>query len=288
MQALGTAYQHTLRLGGAHRRLWLPFLVVASVEALLLGVLWLAPQEPFSRVLAPPLRFLFSERVLHYPWHVWFLYHAMKHTHLVASLLLGAFMTGIACEMVRQTWSGQPLSFREALIGGRVRYGTTLAIWLSSWGLVRLATAGLALLPLGPAGALASGIAATLLLQALVVFAIPAAVFNGLPWWRALARSAQEACRHPLPTLLLILPPSATVLAFALAASPAHVARWMMQAAPETAFAWIVARLLVWTLADALLTVTAAHLWWARREPRCAAAPGAPPVRCAEDHAVVA
>jgi hypothetical protein len=272
MQALGRACQHTLRLAGDHRKLWLPFLVVASVEALFLGLVWLAPHEPFSRLLAPPIRFLFSDRVLHYPWHLWFLYHAMKHTHLAASLLIGAFMTGIACEMVRQTWSGRPLSFREALINGRVRYGTVLAVWLSSWGVARLTTLGLALLPLGPARALGAGIAVTLLLQALLVYAIPAAVFDNLSWWQALSRSAREAIRDPVNTLLLIMLPSAAVLTFTLAASPAHVARWMMQTAPEVAFAWVAARLLVWTFADVLLTVTAAHLWWARREQRPQAA----------------
>ncbi|MDP3703053.1 MAG: hypothetical protein Q8R78_01505, partial [Candidatus Omnitrophota bacterium] len=123
MRALASVVRQTLQLFGSQRKLWVPFLVVACVEVLFLGLIWLAPHPPFSKLLAPPIRYFFGDRVLHYPAHLWFLYHAMKHTHLVASTLVGAFMTGVACAMVRQAHEGTPLSLRNALVGGQARYG---------------------------------------------------------------------------------------------------------------------------------------------------------------------
>ena len=127
MGALGSAFRQTAKLFGAHRKLWVPFLLVAVVQAIGLLLVWLAPQEPFSKLLAPPIRYFFSDRVLHYPTHLWFLFHVMRHTQLIASTLIGAFLSGVACVMVRQTYAGQP-SMRDALASRDARYWTLMII----------------------------------------------------------------------------------------------------------------------------------------------------------------
>ena len=96
MRAFFVTWRQTAKLFGAHRKLWLPFLAAALFESLLVLAIWLAAQPPFSKVLAPPIRYFFSDRVLHYPAHLWFLFHALKHTYLVAAVLVGAFMSGVA------------------------------------------------------------------------------------------------------------------------------------------------------------------------------------------------
>ena len=90
MDALKRTFQHAAKLLGPDRALWRPFLATLLVEFLLLLLFWLAPHPPFSTLLAPPIRYVFGDRVLHYPRHLWFLYEAMKHTHLAASVLVGA------------------------------------------------------------------------------------------------------------------------------------------------------------------------------------------------------
>ncbi len=279
MRAWGLTLRHTAQLVGAHRKVCLPFLFVAIGEAGFLLLLWLAPHPPFAAFLAPPVRFFFGDRVLHYPWHLWFLYYALKHITVLVSIVIGAWMSGLACAMVAQFHRGQPLSLRNALVGGQVRYGTLLIIWLVTWLVAESALRLVARVPLPQAWRMGLGIGCAVALQVLVVYAIPAAVMEQLSWWRAIGRSLREALTHPFSTLGIVAGPSAVILAFALLAPPARVAGWMMATAPELALGLVAARLLVGTIADAILTVAAAHLWWQYRMPRTApdALPLSPP-----------
>ena len=269
MKALWLAWRGTTQIVTSQRKLWLPFLVVAVAETLFVGLIGLAPQPPFSRLLAPPIHYLFGERVLHYPWHLWFLYHAMTYTHLAASILMGAFMTGIACVMVRQTYTGELLSLRAALISRQVRYGTVLAVWLVTWGVARgLMEAASRMAPKTPSTTwVVAGLTFAVVLQALFAYAIPAAVFEQSRWWNALAKSLREAMRYPASTLAMVAVPSSLVLLASIIAPSGRVARWMAQTAPEIALLFVAGRLVIWTVADAVMTVGVAHLWWIHRTP---------------------
>ena len=273
MQILWLAIRYTARLFGTQRKLWMPFALVAIVEALFLALVWLAPQPPFSKLLAPPIRYFFSDRMLHYPTHLWFLYHIMKHAHFLTSTLVGAFLTGVACVMVRQTHEGAPVSLREALVSKQVRYGTVLLLWLLTWGIATgLVEVLVQYFPPNPSVFWGS-IGFTLVLQALFIYMIPAAVFEGLSWWRAMFRGAREAIRYPFSTLAAVCLPSALAILFALGAPSDRVASWMTQTAPEIAIPLVAARLAVWIVVDALMTVMVAHLWWLHRASREAASP---------------
>ena len=260
-----------IRLSGSHRKLWLPFLVAASAEIILLGILWLAPHPPYSKILAPPIRYFFGDRVLHYPIHLWFLYHAMKHTHLIASIVIGAFMSGIACVMIRQSYDGTPLSFREALVSRQARYRTIVIVWfvicLAAKGAMGLTTRAVS--HSNDQLLMWVGLSVMLGLQVLLAYAIPAVVFDRCAWWKALLQSIQEALRFPFSTLVVIGIPSAMVIGFAMVAPPVQLARWMVRTAPEIAILWIAMRLLVWMLADVIMTVGVAHLWCLHRQVGC-------------------
>ena len=273
MKVLWLTLRETGRFVRSQRRLWLPFLVVAAVEVGFLLLVWLAPYRPFSFILAPPINYFFGERVLQSPANLWFLYHVMPYIHLTASILLGAFMTGIACEMVRQTHAGERLSLREALVARRVRYGRVVLIWLVTWGAAKWIM-GLAFSSAPTAGLLlAGGIALAMFLQMLCVYAIPAAVFEGATWWNAILRGVRETFRHPITTLLVVAVPSGLVILFSMWATDGRLVQWMLQTTPGIAVIFVVARLAVWTVADAILTVAIAHLWWFHRAPQHALAP---------------
>ncbi|OGX18877.1 MAG: hypothetical protein A3I71_04720 [Omnitrophica WOR_2 bacterium RIFCSPLOWO2_02_FULL_63_16] len=266
----------TARLFGSHRRLFLPFVLTAFVELLLIGGVWLAPHQPFAKILAPPIRYFFGDRTLHYPWHLWFLYHAMQQTSVVAATLVGAFMTGIACVMVRQIHEGQPLSFRAALAGRHVRYGRLVLLWLIAWAV----THGTMLLVVRATPALRAApwiqVGSLLALQALFIYLIPAAVFNGSPWWKAILQGIRETLRHPVSTLALLGAASSGLIAFSIGVPETRLAQWMVRFEPELALAAVGGRLLLFALTDAVLTVGMAHLWWFHRA-------GAPaPVRAAQ------
>lgn len=280
MRPLWLALRHTARLLTSARRLWIPYAVIAVGELLAITVLWLAPHPPFSTLLAPPIRYFFSERVLHYPAHLWFMFHAMRHAHFVIALLIGAYLSGAVCLMVGQVHQGKPISLRDAMASGRIRYGRVTLLWLVTWGLARLLSEGLGVLP-PTVWMLVGGTLAVLVAQALVVYAIPAAVFEQLSWWRALFASVREAIRHPFATFAVVILPSIAVIAFSIWMSPARVGQWMKEGTPEIALGCILVRLAVWTIADAVLTIAVAHLWWTNRSAGTAvnptAAPTAPP-----------
>ena len=265
MRAFLATVRSTWRLFSRRRALWLPFLIMALSELFFTGLICLAPHPPFASILAPPLRYFFNERVLHYPWHLWFLYDAMKHTHFIASVLIGAFMSGIACTMVRQAYQGQPLSLRNALISRQVRYRRVVLIWLLTWIIARGVLQLTASLAPKTTWIIWSSIVVTVVIQTLLAYAIPAAVFMDLSWWKAIMRSIREAIRFPIDTLLAVTMASALVVLFAVIVTPNHVARWMMQTTPEIALVFVVARLVIWTAADAFLTVAVATMWWAHR-----------------------
>lgn len=270
MRAFWLAIRFTARLFGSQRKLWVPFLITAFVEALFIGLLWLAPQPPFSKLLAPPVRYFFGDQVLHYPTHLWFLYYAMKHTHLAASIVVGAFLSGVACAMIRQAHEGTSLSLREALMSKHVRYGTVVVVWLITWGLAKGSLEALGRFAPRTAWVALSGVGLMFLLQTLLVYAIPAAVFEGSKWWRALSQGVRETLRYPLSTLIVVGIPSAVVIGFSFIAPPVRVSQWMEHTVPEIIVACVAVRLLLLTMADAVITVGVAHLWWLHRTSNAA------------------
>ena len=266
MRAFVSAIRHTIQILGKHRLLWLPFFVAAALEAVFVLMVWLAPHPPFSQVLAPPIRFYFNDSVLHYPTHMWFMYLSLKHTHLAASVLLGAFMTGVACVMVEQIHTGKRLSFRDALVSGRGPYARIVLLWVISWGIAKGTFVLLADMLPKAWWVLWTGVGITVILQTLLVYAIPAAIFNGSRWWRALPQGILEAIKYPLSSLILVIIWTAPVIAIALLVPPSAVAQWMVQSnTPEIALVFVAIRFPVWVVCDTFLTVSIAHLWWAHR-----------------------
>jgi hypothetical protein len=267
MKSLWSAIRETARIFGSHRTLWVPFVIVAVIQLALIGLVWLAPHPPFSKVLAPPIQYFFSDNMLHYPTHLWFMYHALKHAHLLASLVLGAYLTGIASEMVRQARSGQAgsPSLRAALVGKQVRYGRVTLLWLITWGLAKVLMELIATVAPKAPWVSFPAIGLLIMLQALLVYAIPAAVFAQAVWWKALWQSIKEWARYPFSTTLIVGVPSLVVVTFAILASPPRIASLMARTAPEMVLLFIVLRLAVLTLADAVMSVAVAHLWWIHR-----------------------
>ena len=268
MRAAWLTLRHAAALLGHARKLWFPFLVAACCEVVLIGLLWLAPHPPYASLLAPPIAYVFGERVLHYPWHLRFLYAMMQYTHLASATLVGAFMSGVVCVMVRQAHDGTPISFRTVLVNRSVRYGTVLMLWLLTASFAAGASTA-AMHLLGHSGwALPVQLGVTLAVQMACLYWIPASVFEQLRWWSALRCGVRETFRHPLSTAIVVLVPSAAVISFAFLASDARVSRWMAKTEPEIVVLFIAARLAVLTVADAIMTVSAAQLWWVHRAPR--------------------
>lgn len=261
------AFYEFARLIKHQKKLWLPFCFAAAIEAVLLFVIWLAPFPPFSVLLAPPIRHFSGDYLLHYPWHLWYLYHSMTNTHALTTLLAGAFLSGLAGLMVRQAHQKRAVSLRDAIISRQAKYPTLALVWLASW----LATNGIfqavKLFSLSGIAAFSINVLLAVLMQAVFIYPIFAAVFERLPWWKALWRGILEFFRHPWDTLLLTFPPSVALIGFAVIFNEGRVAKWMMGSGfPEMVFVFLLMRLLMVTAVDAVMTVGAAFLWCRHHE----------------------
>ena len=262
MAVIGRVFSELWQLLGSQRKLWLPFLLTAIAESVLIGLLWLAPHPPFSSLLAPPIRYFSGDQVLHYPWHLWFLYHAMQHVHLVVVTFIGAYLTGVACVMVRQRYEGESVVLRNALVSRQVSYGRMVLLWFILWaGYGGMGAMFGWLWPHSTGHRIVIITAIALVVQALFAYMIPAAVFLHLAWWRAVIAGIRETLRYPWSTLLVVAVPTAILMVFARLASEQRVAEMMVRTAPEIAIVFVLARLLVWTVADTMLTIGICHLW---------------------------
>ena len=156
------------------------------------------------------------------------------------------------------------MSMRGALASKQVRYRTVVWLWLCIWAMGKLLGEGLGRVHFTSAAvSFGVGVVTTVLLQMLLAYAIPLAVFQRTGWMRALTGSVREALRYPFSTLLVIVVPSALVIAFSVLAHPTMVMEWSKDTRPELALAFAGGRLVLWTLADAMLTIGIASLWWA-------------------------
>ena len=174
-------------------------------------------------------------------------------------------MTGLACVMVRQGHEGHPPSFRQALISRQVRYGRVVLLWIITWMFARGLAEGLTHIAPRTPWMVWSVAVLTVILQALLGYAIPASVFEGSSWWKALLQSVREALRYPITTLLIVTIPVAALVAFAALIPTTRVMGWMGRFSPEIAVPLVIGRLVVWTAADVFMTVALAHLWWNHR-----------------------
>ena len=163
-------------------------------------------------------------------------------------------MTGLACAMVAQQYQRQTVSLRDILLSKRVKYLRVSVLWLVTWGFAKAAMQLLAFVAPRTGVIYWAGLIVMVALQSLLVYAIPVAVFEDVAWWRALVGSVREALRYPLSTLLATCLCNAIVIAFGFFFSERRVAVYMQQAAPEIAVLFVIARLVVWTTVDLLLT----------------------------------
>ncbi len=237
------------------------FLAPAFVQILVLILLGLAPHPPLDSLLAPPIRFFANENVLHYPWHLLWLYHVTPRVHALAMALVGAGLSGVAACLAADAVRQKPMSLRLLFASRRVRFSQCLFAWVVIWLLSELMAQGLRTLSLPGMLTLGSYLAGVTLLQAFGVYAIPAVALSGFSAFRALLAGAQRCLRSPLETLCIVLPPLVILFLFSLISTENRIGAWLLRTEPEWVTVPIALRLMLWTVADAWLTTAAAIAW---------------------------
>lgn len=118
--------------------LWLLFLGIGFLDLVALGVLFLAPSEPFSVLLAPIIRTFWGERFLHYPENFLLLPKLLNHAHVLILTFFGIFVTGMIIKKTEAYFSGSEISFVDAGVMIFRKYFVLMAAWVICYGLFML------------------------------------------------------------------------------------------------------------------------------------------------------
>jgi hypothetical protein len=109
---------------------YVPFLIYAVVQVLLLYGLNNFARSPFAVVLVPLVRRFFGEAALHYPNFYMILASLYSQMNIVLSGLVGIVMVGTATYIFAGGFNNRPVSFGQALGAVMKKYGVLFIIWL--------------------------------------------------------------------------------------------------------------------------------------------------------------
>lgn len=259
--------------------IFIPFLIFAVVELACLGVLYYAPRQPWSAVLGPPIRAFWGEAFLHYPANFLLLPHLVSLARTVLYVLVGSLLNGIAVLSVRYAYAG---GIAGPVVGKAVRrYGALCMVSLLSAGAFMLFSrlfglanslyfvhhSALLWIPariwLGPVAFLAN-LLASISIQALFIYAIPAMMIDDAGLFKAIAGSVRLCRRMFLPTVTLIVIP---VLVYVPIMVLQYKTPYFVNLNPESVVYIAASGALINSLfVDVLVTVSITYLYLTARE----------------------
>ncbi len=197
-----------------------PLLVYAAVQLVVLVMLALFAYPPFVSFVMPLIRWRLGESAMHYPGSFLALRAIFGQVDMVLTVVLGGFVTGAAVWLFSVYHGGgedpPATGFRVAaksyipilviaLIGLAIAQIVT-RVPMTLWGyladerpmrfrLLRMATIGM-----------------VMVVQSLLVYAIPYVILGGRRVWSALGASLSLAARNPVTTFLIVAVPAAIEL----------------------------------------------------------------------------
>ncbi len=130
MQSCGLLKNHPL--------ITFPFVLLALLEVTALYLLFLAPQEPFAKLLAPPIARFFGEQFIHYPEHLLLLPKLFYYAKLSLSFLPGMFISAYFIGLVADVKLTRKTSRRYRIKNALRRFFALLVIWGFSMGVLKL------------------------------------------------------------------------------------------------------------------------------------------------------
>ena len=112
-------YANTINLFKSHPILMFPFFIFASIDCLILTIIFLAPRQPFLPVLGPIISTFWGEKFLHYPYNFLLLPKLEYFSRMGLSVLFASLLTGMAVNMIYEAYKRNPIhlgrSFQLAL-----------------------------------------------------------------------------------------------------------------------------------------------------------------------------
>jgi len=212
---------------GKYRRVFYPFIGLAFLQILALYFLFLAPRPPISTVLAPIVRAFWGENFLHYPFNFILLPKLYNYAEIILSVIVGAAMTGMTVDLVRQAKKRIPPGLKAGLKNSFKRYLSLIGVWIVTFILVsvvfRVPQFIMSKYHIGATSSLFSqwnvsrlllvvSVLVGLMIEALFVYAIPSIMLEQKRTWKAIARSFSLAKRNFLVTFIVVSVPMIFVI----------------------------------------------------------------------------
>lgn len=105
------ACRDSISTGVRQPRVLVPFLLLALLEGGFLFLLYLFPQYPVSKVLAPPIRKFFGENYLHYPMNLLILPQLFNYASILLIIFPGILLNALVIRFLEDSVSGVKRSF---------------------------------------------------------------------------------------------------------------------------------------------------------------------------------
>jgi hypothetical protein len=228
--ALQKVYNTTAKSLKENLALFIPFIVFALVESLVLIIIYLAPRAPLRSILGPVIRTFWGEKFLHYPTNFLLLPKLSSLARMGLSVVIGSLLTGMAVAMIFDIYHKKHPRLSAALKAALKKYISLFTIVLITtfsyyflvkaiaWGLLRYFIAGhnrlLFLRPrlwMGPILSVIVFILAVLI-QSAFTYAIPILIIEKEKLVESIIKSFGLYKKFFLRTLLLVGLPMLTYI----------------------------------------------------------------------------
>ena len=216
------AYNTSIKSLKNHPALFLPFLIFAILEVIVLVIIYLAPRMPVRLILGPVISTFWGERFLHYPVNFLLLPKIASLSRMGLAVIFSSLLSGVAVALVFAVHNKKQIKFKEAFKSALKKYASlfivVLIFTLLFYFLVKLVTIVLVsyfmaghsrLLFLKPGiwmGPILLGInfMLALLIQSAFVYAIPLLIIEKQKLIKAIIGSFLLFKKLFIPTLILV------------------------------------------------------------------------------------
>lgn len=124
------AYNTSLKSLKNHPALFLPFLIFAILEVIVLVIIYLAPRMPLRLILGPVIRTFWGERFLHYPVNFLLLPKLASLSRMALAVIFSSLLTGMAVALVFAVYNKKHLKLKEAFKSALKKYSSLFIVVL--------------------------------------------------------------------------------------------------------------------------------------------------------------
>ncbi|MFH1413950.1 MAG: hypothetical protein ABIG56_03810 [Candidatus Omnitrophota bacterium] len=140
MNQLIKIYEKTITAIRKYPFIFFPFLLYALLQAIALVIIYIAPRDPFNKILAPPIRTFWGERFLHYPTNFILLPKLFSIAQFGLAVIIGSLITGLVVALVLNIFDKRKPGLRQGLFTAVKRYIPLILITFLVLALFRFST----------------------------------------------------------------------------------------------------------------------------------------------------